>query len=90
MSIALCSHKYRRIISPSLDSALHRELERFVAAGFTPMGPLQTATIKPAKFLNKPGDFGTFENGQVADLVLLDAGLLATTSGTRERLPRKS
>ena len=31
--------------------SLHEELQRFVAAGFTPMEALQTATLNPAKFL---------------------------------------
>ena len=53
--------------------SLHLELQRFVAAGFTPMQALQTATINPAKFLDKLNDFGTVEKGKIADLVLLDA-----------------
>ena len=31
--------------------SLHEELQRFVAAGFTPLEALQTATLNPAKFL---------------------------------------
>jgi len=31
--------------------SLHEELQRFVAAGFTPLEALQTATINPARFL---------------------------------------
>jgi imidazolonepropionase-like amidohydrolase len=53
--------------------SLHRELERFVAAGFTPLEALQTATLLPAKFLGKENSFGTVERGKIADLVLLDA-----------------
>jgi len=30
--------------------SLHLELQRFVAAGFTPLGALQTATLNPADF----------------------------------------
>jgi imidazolonepropionase-like amidohydrolase len=56
--------------------SLHHELERFVAAGFTPIEALQTATIGPARFLGKTGDFGTIEEGRFADLVLLDANPL--------------
>jgi imidazolonepropionase-like amidohydrolase len=64
--------------------SLHRELERFVAAGFTPMEALQTATINPAKFLGRRGDFGTVEKGRVADLVLLDANPLEDIRNTQK------
>jgi imidazolonepropionase-like amidohydrolase len=63
--------------------SLHHELERFVAAGFTPMEALQTATIDPARFLGKTGDFGTVEEGRIADLVLLDANPLDDVRNTR-------
>jgi imidazolonepropionase-like amidohydrolase len=64
--------------------SLHRELERFVAAGFTPIEALQTATINPARFLNKLGDFGTVEKGKLADLVLLDANPLDDIRNTQK------
>jgi imidazolonepropionase-like amidohydrolase len=53
--------------------SLHRELQRFVDAGFTPLQALQTATINPARFLGITKDFGTVEPGKIADLVLLGA-----------------
>jgi imidazolonepropionase-like amidohydrolase len=64
--------------------SLHRELERFVAAGFTPLEALQTATINPAKFLDRTADFGTVEKGKIADLVLLDANPLVDIANTRK------
>ena len=64
--------------------SLHRELERFVAAGFTPLEALQTATINPAKFLDRTKDFGTVEKGKIADLVLLDANPLDNIANTRK------
>ena len=39
--------------------SLHLELQRFVAAGFTPLEALQTATINPARFFGKLSDYGT-------------------------------
>jgi imidazolonepropionase-like amidohydrolase len=63
--------------------SLHRELERFVAAGFTPIEALQTATIGPAKFLERLDDFGTVAKGRIADLVLLDANPLDDIRNTR-------
>src|ERR1700730_7768078 len=56
--------------------SLHEELQRFVAAGFTPMEALQTATLNPAKFLGMDDRLGTIEKGKLADLVLLDANPL--------------
>ena len=63
--------------------SLHHELERFVAAGFTPAQALRTATLNPAEFLGRRADFGTVEKGRVADLVLLDANPLEDIHNTR-------
>jgi len=53
--------------------SLHRELERFVAAGFTPVEALQTATLLPARYLGMEKAYGTVAKDKIADLVLLDA-----------------
>jgi imidazolonepropionase-like amidohydrolase len=63
--------------------SLHRELERFVAAGFSPLQALQTATLEPARYFERTADFGTVEKGRFADLVLLDADPLADIRNTR-------
>ena len=63
---------------------LHQELERFVAAGFTPIEALQTATLNPSRFLGKGADFGTVEKGKIADLVLLDANPTDDIRNTRK------
>jgi imidazolonepropionase-like amidohydrolase len=63
--------------------SLHLELQRFVAAGFTPLQALQTATINPALFLGKMSDFGSVQKGRVADLVILRANPLADIANTR-------
>jgi imidazolonepropionase-like amidohydrolase len=63
--------------------SLHLELQRFVAAGFTPLEALQTATLNPARFAGKLADFGTAEPGRVADLVLLRANPLENIANTR-------
>lgn len=52
--------------------SLHLELQRLVAAGFTPLEALQTATINPALFFGIRADFGNVEKGKIADLVLVD------------------
>jgi imidazolonepropionase-like amidohydrolase len=64
--------------------SLHEELQRFVAAGFTPMEALQTATLNPAKFLGMEDRLGTIEKGKLADLVLLDGNPLDDIRNTQK------
>ena len=63
--------------------SLHLELERFVAAGFTPLEALRTATLNPAIFYDKVGDIGGVEPGRIADLVMLRANPLSDIRNTR-------
>jgi imidazolonepropionase-like amidohydrolase len=62
--------------------SLHEELELLIRAGLTPLEALQTATINPARFLGKVGEFGTIEKGKIADLVLLEANPLEDIRNT--------
>jgi imidazolonepropionase-like amidohydrolase len=64
--------------------SLHEELQRFVAAGFTPLEALQTATINPARFLGMESLLGTIERGKFADMVLLDANPLNDIRNTQK------
>jgi imidazolonepropionase-like amidohydrolase len=64
--------------------SLHLELQRFVAAGFTPLEALQTATLNPADFYNRRSDYGTIQIGRIADLVLLRANPLEDIANTRK------
>ena len=64
-------------------ASLHLELQRFVAAGFTPLEALQTATLNPAKFFKRQQDFGSVQAGRLADLVLLSANPLTDIANTR-------
>ena len=63
--------------------SLHLELQRFVAAGFTPLEALQTATINPARFFGKESQYGAVQAGRVADLVILRANPLDDIANTR-------
>jgi imidazolonepropionase-like amidohydrolase len=63
---------------------LHQELQRFVAAGFTPLEALQTATLNPAKFLGMEQRLGSIEKGKLADLVLLEANPLEDIRNTQK------
>jgi imidazolonepropionase-like amidohydrolase len=64
--------------------SLHQELALFVQAGLTPLQALQTATLNPAKFMNRLSDLGTVERGKLADLVLLDANPLEDIGNTKK------
>lgn len=63
--------------------SLHRELEIYVQAGFTPMEALQAATSVPAKVLGLDKEVGTLQVGKRADMLLLDADPLADIRNTR-------
>jgi len=64
--------------------SLHEELQRFVAAGLTPLEALQTATLNPAHFFGIEDRFGTVETGKIADLVLLKANPLEDIANTQK------
>jgi len=64
-------------------ASLPRELQWLVAAGFTPLQALQTATLNPATFLGRMNDFGTVSPGKIADLVLLSGNPLTDIANTR-------
>src|SRR5712691_656358 len=64
--------------------SLHEELQRFGAAGFTPLEALQTATINPARFFGLENHLGAIEKGRLADLVLLSANPLEDIANTQK------
>ena len=64
--------------------SLHEELQRFVAAGFSPLEALQTATINPARFFGMEEQGGSVEKGKLADLVLLSANPLEDITNTQK------
>jgi imidazolonepropionase-like amidohydrolase len=66
--------------------SLHDELELLVQAGLSRLAALQTATINPALFFNKLNEFGTVEQGKLADLILLDDDPLDDIKNTRRIL----
>ncbi|HEX3704639.1 MAG TPA: amidohydrolase family protein [Vicinamibacterales bacterium] len=56
--------------------SVHREIELYVEAGFTPLEALQAATIVPARAMKLDAELGTIERGKRADLAILDANPL--------------
>ena len=63
--------------------SLHRELELYVKAGFTPMEAIQAATLVPARFMHLDRELGTVEVGKRADLVVVHGDPLADVSAIR-------
>lgn len=57
--------------------SLHREIELYVQAGFTPMEAIQAATIIPARVMGIEKESGTVEKGKRGDVILVDGNPLA-------------
>lgn len=57
--------------------ASHWEIWSFAQGGMSPVQALQAATIVPARALGYAADLGSLEPGKLADLVVIDADILA-------------
>jgi hypothetical protein len=64
--------------------SVHRELELYVEAGFTPMEAIRAATIVPARFMHRDRELGTVEPGKRADLVIVRGDPLSEISAIRK------
>ena len=64
--------------------SLHRELELYVEAGFTPLEAIQSATITAARAIGVENESGSIDPGKRADVLLLDADPLADIHNTRK------
>ena len=64
--------------------SLHREIELYVQAGFTPMEAIQAATIVPAHVMGLDKELGTIEKGKRGDLIVLTADPLADIHNSRQ------
>jgi len=63
--------------------SLHREMELYVASGFTPLEALQSATIVPARALGVEKESGSIDIGKRGDVLLLAADPLKDIHNTR-------
>ncbi len=63
--------------------SLHREIELYVQAGFTPMEAIQAATIVPARAMRVDKELGTIEAGKRGDLIVIHGDPLQDIHNTR-------
>lgn len=63
--------------------SLHREMEIYVQAGFTPLEALQAATIQAARAVGVEKESGSLEVGKRGDVLLLNADPMADIHNTR-------
>src|SRR5580700_514691 len=56
--------------------SLHREIELYVQAGFTPLEAIQAATIVPARAMGLDKESGTIENAKRGELILVNGNPL--------------
>jgi imidazolonepropionase-like amidohydrolase len=63
--------------------SLHREIELYVQAGFTPMEAIQAATMVPARVMGVEKEVGTIEVGKRGDVIVVDGDPLADIRNTR-------
>ncbi|HXZ12310.1 MAG TPA: amidohydrolase family protein [Candidatus Sulfotelmatobacter sp.] len=64
--------------------SLHREIELYVQAGFTPMEAIQAATIVPARAMGLEKELGTIEVGKRADLIIVNGNPLESIRNIRK------
>jgi imidazolonepropionase-like amidohydrolase len=63
--------------------SLHREIELYVQAGFTPMEAIQAATSVPARVMKVDKEVGTVEAGKRADLIVVNGNPLEKIANLR-------
>lgn len=63
--------------------SLHRELELYVKAGFTPLEAIQAATLVPARVMKKDQELGSIAAGKRADFIVVDGDPLADIRALR-------
>jgi imidazolonepropionase-like amidohydrolase len=63
--------------------SLHRELELYVQAGFTPMEAIQAATVVPARAMHLEAEVGTIAAGKRADLLVVEGNPLESFTDLR-------
>lgn len=67
-----------------IGKGLHKELELMVEAGLTPMEAIIAGTSKAADNLARRSEFGTLEQGKIADIIAVSRDPLKDIKATRE------
>jgi imidazolonepropionase-like amidohydrolase len=62
---------------------VHAEFELAIDAGLTPLQAIQSASLNVAQAWGKDKDYGSVENGKVADLVIVRGDVLKDISATQ-------
>ncbi|WP_340067275.1 amidohydrolase family protein [Ascidiimonas aurantiaca] len=62
--------------------SLHSELEELVKAGLSPAEALACATINPSEYFQVSQDYGTIEEGKIADILILNKNPLLDIKNT--------
>lgn len=62
--------------------SMHSELEELVKAGLSPAEALACATINPSEYFQVSQDYGTIEEGKIADILILSKNPLLNIKNT--------
>jgi len=63
--------------------SLHREIELYVQAGFTPLEAIQAGSLVPARVMGLEKEMGSVEAGKRADLIVITGNPLEDIRNTR-------
>jgi imidazolonepropionase-like amidohydrolase len=64
--------------------SLHREMELYVEAGFSPMEAIQSATVVPARVMGLEKELGTLEVGKRGDVIIIGGNPIENIQNTRK------
>ncbi len=62
---------------------MHYEMELLVRAGMSPLEAIQACTSNPVVILNRQGEFGSLEEGLIADILIVSGDPARNVSDTR-------
>ena len=65
-------------------AAIYKEMERMQEAGLSPMAVLVASTRNGAAAMGRENDFGTIENGKIADILIVTADPTESISNVRK------
>jgi imidazolonepropionase-like amidohydrolase len=63
---------------------IHHELELLVAAGFSPLEAIRTATYNAARIMKADGDWGSLQPGRRANVLIVNGNPAEKINDTRQ------